>query len=404
MRLPVTARVTGPDVIRLRLALASSGATEQVTPPLAVNEFGFVRHVFDGLAADTAYRVSVETPSGLQGALVGEARTPPAGPHSFGFASASCSTTGSNALIYDGIRARAEAGDIEFFVHTGDLHYEDIAINDEALFHNAYDQVFAATRQRALWSVLPMNYMWDDHDFGPNNTDRDNPARQAAIAAYRSRVPSPVLALSGPEDAPYYSFVRGRVRFVVTDIRSERTGQGEFPTDSPDSYVFTDAQRDWFFAELLAARDADQGVIWVNTKPWVAITANGRDDWGGYNRSRQEIADFIDAESLTRRMCILSGDMHAVAYDDGSSENNPAGLRVMQAAALDRSASQKGGPYLLGPFPPSGSSTVSQYGVIDVTDTGSGDIGIRFRGIQVDRSTGDETEAIDVSFDLGPPE
>jgi phosphodiesterase/alkaline phosphatase D-like protein len=370
--------------------------------------FGIIRETIAGLDPDTAYFLVAENAQGVPAPLVGKFRTPPAGPHSFSFASASCASNGSNALVFDGIRTRAEAGELDFFIHTGDLHYQGIDTNDESLFHKAYEQVFAPPRQKACWASLPLVYMWDDWDYGPNDTDRDNPARAAAIDAYRRRVPSPPLARSGPDGvlpgdvAPYFSFLRGRVRFIVTDVRSERAEKGEFPSDDPRQVVFRPEQKDWLFDEMLAAAAADQAIIWVNTKPWVAAVSNGSDHWGGYDAARQEVTGFIGANNLNRRIAILSGDMHALAYDDGSSINNPSGLHVMHAAALDAPGSSKGGPYAIGPIRVPSSGSVSQYGIIDITDTaGAGDLNVRFRGISVNRSTGAETTEFDVNFDLG---
>ena len=398
----VTVKVSQASAVRLVASRGIDFSNPVKTALIALDEFQLARGEFTGLDPDARYFVSVENASGVRDpSYVGSFRTPPSGPHSFGFASASCSDTGSNGLIFDRIRERVEADEISFFMHTGDIHYRGIDTNEELRFHAAFDEVFLQPRQNALWRICPMPYMWDDHDYGPNDSDRDSPSRQAAIAAYRRRVPSYPLVRSGAEDAPYYSFVRGRVRFIVTDVRSERAQKGEFNSADPQQVAFTATQRDWLFAEMLAAQAADQAIIWVNTKPWVADITNGADHWGGYDAARQEIASFINTNSLNRRVAILSGDMHAVAYDDGTSVNNPAGLRVMQAAPLEQTRSAKGGPYTTGPFPTSG-TTISGYGVIDVTDeTGSGDLGVRFRGVLVDRDTGAETTVIDQSFDLG---
>lgn len=405
MKVRATARVFGASVVRLVVSEFEDFIPRERSELIAVNDFGFVRGCVEGLEPGKSYYLGVESKNGQIANRVGRFRTPSSAAHSFSFAGASCSRTGSNELVFDAIRARAEAGEVDFFVHMGDMHYENIAVNDEKVFHQAFDTVFSSPRQNALWRNLPMLYMWDDHDYGPNDSDRDSPARQAAIAAYRRRVPSPPLHLSGDEDAPYFSYIRGRVRFVFTDVRSERAEKGEFPSTDPNQVVMADTQRDWFFDELLAAQAADQVVIWVNTKPWVGTVINGEDHWGGYDAARQEIADFIDANDLNRRIAIFSGDMHALAYDDGSSINNPGGLQVMQSAAMHHNGSSKGGPYTIGPVrnPPSGQ--VTQYAIVDVTDeTGVGDVGVRFRGISVDQSTGEETFEFDVNFELGANE
>jgi alkaline phosphatase D len=371
------------------------------------DSFGIVKFTINNLNEDTTYYVRALTSLGLLVSKnLSRFRTQKLNPHSFKFGFASCSqsnsTEASNARIYDNIANKAINNELDFFVHLGDIHYRDIATNNETDFQIAFDDVFKSPRQNNCWRNLPMYYMWDDHDYGPNDTDKNNPSRQAAIAAYRRRVPNPLLAKSGVEDAPYYSFVRGRVRFIVTDIRSEREPKGTYPSTDTQQQVFSSDQKQWFFNEMLTAKNSGQIIIWANTKPWVSSTGNGKDDWGGYHAARLEIVNFINQHNLENRIVIISGDMHALAYDNGSSSNNFGNLKVCHAAALDQTGSSKGGPYTLGPIrvPPSGN--VTQYGVIEVTDNNNININIRFKGIVVDQVTSAESIAIDVNFDLFP--
>jgi hypothetical protein len=375
-----------------------------LSEPKPVDSFNLIKFSVDGLNLNTKYFARLLN-SGFNtvGNSVASFSTP--GEGSFKFAFASCSTSNlnsaSNAIIYDNIANKAINNELDFFIHLGDMHYRDIATNNEADFHKAFDDVFNAPRQNNCWKNLPMYYMWDDHDYGPNDTDKNNPSRQAAIAAYRRRVPHPELAKNGPEDSPYYSFIRGRVRFIVTDIRSEREPKGTYPSNSQSQQVFSPQQKEWFFNELLTAKDNNQIIIWANTKPWVSSIEDGKDDWGGYHAARLEIVNFINQNNLNNRIVIISGDMHALAYDDGSSFNNFGNLKVCHAAALDQTGSSKGGPYTLGPIriPPNGS--VSQYGIIEINDSGGQSLNIRFKGISVDRSESTESIEIDVNFNIG---
>ena len=280
------------------------------------------------------------------------------------------------------------------------MHYRDISINNESLFHDAYDDVFGATRQNNCWKNLPMYYMWDDHDYGPNDSNKDNPARNAAIAAYRRRVPHPPLAKTGGTDAIYYSFIRGRARFIVTDLRSEREPKGAYPSTDPRQKIFSNQQRDWFFNEMLEAIINGQIIFWINTKPWISSIGDGKDDWGGYHAARQEIVDFIQSNDLVDRIVVLSGDMHALAYDDGTSPNNYGNLKVCHAAPLDQEPRFKGGPYLIGPIAEdSGTDWASQYGIIEVTDINNDSIiNVGFQGVIISQTNFEESIAIDVNL------
>ena len=392
--LTASCKVSGsPDVKFIVSETDDFAVISGETPMLTPDGFGIVRGTITGLTPSTSYFLGVSDGTEIA-TLTGKFRTPASSAHNFKFGSASCANTGSDELIFDTIRA----DDLDFFIQTGDIHYADIGTNNVALFHTAMDQVFGADRQRDLWASLPMYYMWDDHDYGPNDSHKDSPQRPAAVEFYRGRVPSPTLALSGPSGAIYYSFVRGRVRFVVSDLRSERFEKGTFPSDDPQQLMMSAGQLTWIKNQLDSAALAGQSVCWVSSVPWIEATTDGSDAWGGYNAQRQEIADFINERSYNNRVFILSGDMHSLAFDDGTSVNNFADLKVIQSAPLDRGSSSKGGPYLVGPIGASG--TISQYSTIKVTDAEGPTITVTVDGFSVDRATGDKTLEYTQSFNL----
>jgi hypothetical protein len=172
-------------------------------------------------------------------------------------------------------------------------------------------------------------------------------------------VPYPPLAEDrGPGGgAIYHAFTIGRVRFLVTDTRSERTATS----------LLGAAQERWLLDEL--ARSSEYGaVFWVSPDPWIAPAAAGRDDWGGYPDQRRRIADAIAANGVDN-LVMLAGDAHMVAIDDGSnsdySSGGGGGFPVLQAGALDRPGSLKGGPYSEGAHPGAG-----QFGLVQVEDDG----------------------------------
>jgi hypothetical protein len=359
----------------------------------------FVRATIGGLQPATLYHIGVAADGVIDTSRTGRFRTPAAGAHSFRFGCASCAGTGSNANTFAFIEARAASADIDFFQHLGDLHYQNINTNSISAFHNAYDLVFDARRQNSAWRSLPLYYMWDDHDYGANNADGTSASRDAAVRIYRDRVPSPPPAEPGALDPVYYAYTRGRIRFVVTDLRSASSARAT--PDGPGKSLLGAKQKEWFKAQIMAARDSGQAVCWVNTLPWVSAPAasSSNDDWSNYHTERLELSAFISDQGMLKRLFILSGDMHALAYDDGSSARNYGKTPVLHAAALDRSASHKGGPYTAGPFPQSTGSVVNQFGVVDVLDNGGDTIDVGFRGFRVTGETTAQT-VLNVQFKL----
>ncbi|RLN15368.1 hypothetical protein BBJ28_00007897 [Nothophytophthora sp. Chile5] len=306
----------------------------------------------------------------------GTFRTPvPEGePFSFRVAFSSCADEDSDPKVFDEIAGH----DALFFLHTGDLHYHNLVVNDVAAFRDAYNSMFASPAGRAMLAMqLPFAYMWDDHDFGPDNSDKTAPGRNASVQAYREFVPHyPLPGGVSRSSTVHQAFSVGRVRFIVTDLRSART-PNTAPA-APSKTVLGKKQKAWFKAELLRAT-SDPNVrliVWCSTMPWL----DDERKWGHFVHEQQELVNFMKAHALNRwvPIVIVSGDAHMLAVDDGS--HSPGNLTVLHAAALGRPGSVKGGPYSHGAFPGSG-----QYGLLDITDEGGeqGRVCIYYRGMNI---------------------
>jgi len=324
----------------------------------------------ENLEPDTLYHYSVEV-EGIK-SVHGRFRTFTNGPMSFQTAFASCASTGSNHRIFATIKNLEPS----LFIHMGDFHYENIKRNDPSRYRRAYDRVLTAPRQSELYRSLPIAYVWDDHDYGPDDADGMSPGRPAALKTYRQCVPHYPLQGAG---TIHQAFSVGRVRFILTDVRSERTPADE--PDGPRKTMLGQLQRDWLVQEMAAARDGHALVVWVNVVPWITRNARGSDHgWEPYSYERTLIADKIKSLDLVDRLVIVSGDAHMVAIDDGTNSdyasNRESGDRafpVIHAAPLDRYPRGKGGPYSHGFHAKKrffGILKIQQFGFMKVRDDG----------------------------------
>jgi alkaline phosphatase D len=353
---------------------ASLEEFERLAPdtPLDGTGSGVAAFTLRDLSPDTRYYYAVT--SGEAPALTGRFRTFPAGQASFAFAASACGggsmfSAFSNSPIFRVIREREPL----FFLHMGDLHYSNIGRNDVRAFRRAFDTVLTQPNQADLYRHVPIVYMWDDHDYGPNDSDRLSPARPAARTAYVENVPHyPLTARPGQTPATMQQeFTVGRVRFLVTDQRAERDPVSQ--PDGPGKSLLGAAQREWFEGALArAAADQAPLVVWVSPVPWITRQGDPQDGWQPYAWERRRLADRIEELGLTSRLIMLAGDAHMTAIDDGSNSNYTSGSRpgarafpVFHAAPLDRNATVKGGPYSHGVSERSG-----QFGWVEVHDHG----------------------------------
>jgi len=315
----------------------------------------------------------------------------PGTPFSFKFGFGSCMFVGTkynsdiSLPVWDDIGSKG----VDMFIHGGDLNYEDIDKNNPNKYLQAFETALSNPHMQAFIAKTPMTYTWDDHDYGKNGADGDSPSKVAARYMYRQSVPHYPLpdweddsgyckknktygyhkcydnsgTWVGEGSAIYHAFTVGRVRFVITDQRSEQY-EGK--------QMWSEKQKQWFFNELKTYKDTAQVVFWLTSTPWNGEPEPEKDNWQGYPKQREEIANWISNNNITN-LIALSGDAHMLAFDDGTNTDfntvgGKAGFPLMHSSPIYNWGSSKGGifshgcvGYTLVP--------ISQFAVITVTDT-----------------------------------
>jgi phosphodiesterase/alkaline phosphatase D-like protein/dienelactone hydrolase len=376
------------------------------------NDGNVVQFRAEDLRPDTQYHYALEIDGRLDRKKAGQFKTfPPPGPASFTIAFASCARTGSTSDVFDRIRENRPL----FFMNMGDFHYLNIQTNDRARFRDAYETVLASPQQAQLYREVPFVYIWDDHDFGGNNSNRKASSHDAARGTYDEFVPHYPLPLAFEKGGGpiCQSFSVGRVKFILTELRSERDDVRK--KDDARKSILGAPQKEWLKKELLEANGKYPLICWVSSVPWIGTagtnvyhavktnqfglihltnlvdTARSRtnrngtvtndDNWGQFATERREIADFIKAHRI-RGLCILHGDSHMLAADDGThsdyaTDGGGPRIPVMCAGPLDQEPSLKGGPYSHGVYRMSKGE--GGFGLLTVTDKGHA-IDVAFSG------------------------
>jgi PhoD-like phosphatase len=351
---------------------------------VSVDEYGLARFTLTGLEPATRYAYAViKVPKAntvLGDAFVNSAdatfTTFADGPQNLLVVLGSCARTGSNGAVFDAMLAENP----DLYLALGDLHYANLSSADPSDHIRKYGSAVGQPGQSALVRSIPTAYVWDDHDYGSNDSGADSPSRDGVGTAYRRAVPH--YAVNPDPGSPIaQAFTVGRVRFVLTDNRSQRTRDTMLGTQ----------QETWLINELTTSAKSHALVVWANPTPW--ISAAGSDDWSNYPAERRRISNALMAARVDN-LIMVSGDAHMVAIDDGTNSGyatgGGAGFPVLQAAALDRPGHIKGGPYSEGAFPGAG-----QYGVLQVSDDGGNLITVRLSGRTWDRK---ELVALELSF------
>ena len=363
------------EQVQLTLStLADSAVTGSVHRSGTPDANGIVAFKVADLIPDTIYRYSVG--AGDADGLTGQFRTFAEKAFSFRVVFGSCAKTGSNHEVWSTMKEMNPL----FFLHMGDFHYEDIKPNKPERFRKAFDKCLRSLRQSALYRHAPIAYVWDDHDFGPNDSDGTSLSKPAALKTYQQYVPHyPLNRSGGRVETIQQAFTAGRVRFILTDVRAERSPEND--PDGPAKSMLGEKQRAWLLQELDDAASNYPLVVWVNVVPWITKNAPGSGHgWEPYSHERTLIADRIKALGLVDRLLILSGDGHMVAIDDGTNSNyasnqepGEGAFPVMHAAPIHRYPRVKGGPYSHGTYARKrlfGLIQETQFGLMQVKDDG----------------------------------
>lgn len=328
-----------------------------------------------GLAPDTQYYWAWEVDSVLDTSVTGAARTfgTAGNPYSFTFTCSSCGGLNpdypgrigpapdrvSDHPVYDDIRLVKS----RFNIQDGDLHYGDIGSGNHGLtnpsidtYRAMYDSVLA-TRQGRLYRDVPLVHVWDDHDYGPGNSDRTAPLRAEAAQAYRERIPSYDLPASDGGGV-YHAFTVGRVQFVVLDTRYYRDPL----TDPAPRALLGSAQKTWL--DSLLGTSTSELLFVVESQRW--NNTGTKTNIGSYSQERDDLVAMFGDHAWLDRMAMLSGDVHGSGICTGGG-NDFGGFPLFQGGSLDSSPA----PYGNGHGMDLGwSSARGQYLTVDVTDAG----------------------------------
>lgn len=155
-----------------------------------------------------------------------------------------------------------------------------------------------------LLAAAPQYAIWDDHDFGPNDSDRSFRLRGASLQVFEDYWPSVVRGTPETKGC-FFRFEWGDVEFFMLDDRYWRT-PNRYP-DGPDKVMFGKAQLQWL-KDSLVDSDATFKIVCSGnqmTNPMTFFEAFGR-----FPGEQKGLFDFI-AQAGISGVLFLTGDRHA---------------------------------------------------------------------------------------------
>jgi alkaline phosphatase D len=183
------------------------------------------------------------------------------------------------------------------------VYYREVDWNTVAGMRRRY------THTRALPEMQPLlgaghNYaMWDDHDYGPNNSDRSFRLRSAALETFQLFWANPTYGTEETKGA-FTRFEWGDAEFFLLDDRFHRS-----PNDAPDDEsktMFGREQLQWLMDALVSSGATFKIVAGGNQ---MLNPLGFYEAFSNYSREYQKLLGYIKERKIPG-VLFLSGDRH----------------------------------------------------------------------------------------------
>lgn len=363
--------------------------TESVTTSAdPIINYGTTKHSFSGLTSNAKYYGKFVVDGVAESGNDFTFKTFSSTNKSFKIITGSCNRTASTALTWGEMLTE----NADMFVHMGDLHYENIASSNPQDYATVTDLAFSSTQMANFFKNQPTVYLYDNHDsigVNPNkNSDFSTylPFYEKVFPHYPYGSPTPLT------DGTYFSWTMGRTKCIITGMRTHRNPIQD--VDNSSKTTLGTVQKAWLKAELLAAKNAGENIIWFSCICYLADVDNplgqsflsGGMTWGNYTTERKEIANYI-YDNQIKNITIVSGDSHMQAIDDGRNSVYTTDINGIKrdwttlaeeylipnlaASPFDQEVGKEGGPWQINTTENSGGPEISyeqSYGLIEVTD------------------------------------
>jgi alkaline phosphatase D len=195
----------------------------------------------------------------------------------------------------------ASRGNFDLFLMLGDNHYGDTTeLERQRLYYTAHRQLAGF---REIGAQRPVYAIWDDHDFGPNNSDSTTVGKEQSRQAFYEYWANPVRTAEKEDPAIYHTFERNGVGFFMLDVRWHRT-----PNNEPDGATKTmlgATQLAWLKRELQASKARVK--IIASGSEWQ--TYSQPDSWAKFLTERDALLSWMQQEGI-EGVIFLSGDRH----------------------------------------------------------------------------------------------
>lgn len=201
----------------------------------------------------------------------------------------------------------------DFMIWTGDNWYwreADYNSISGLWYRPSHDR--AIPEMQKLLGVMHHYATWDDHDYGPNDSNWSYEYKETALDIFKAYWGNHTY---GERDNPgvYSKFYWGDAAFILMDNHYYRDAAGLDQDKHPEKTQWGRPQLEWLKQSLLAAKELDHfRFIFIATGNQMLQTSPYGEPHELYRREREELMTFI-AENEITGVVFLTGDVHHAA-------------------------------------------------------------------------------------------
>lgn len=212
--------------------------------------------------------------------------------------------------------ASMAASGADFMIWLGDtLYLREADFSSESGIWSRYRTDRATPSLQPFLAAMPHYATWDDHEFGPNNSNGDWALAPIARAAFEAYWPNQTFGTPRDPSAINHRFQWGDAMFLMLDNRTHRTDSTLPDTPAYQKTQYGRAQLAWL-KQQLASRN--EGGARRHLQLTFIVTGSqflsqrfypNSEDHHRFQAERAEILDFI-RDNKIGGVVFLSGDVH----------------------------------------------------------------------------------------------
>jgi len=210
--------------------------------------------------------------------------------------------------------------DARFMVWLGDnVYLREVDWNSRSGIYHRYTHSRGVKELQPLLSKMHHYAIWDDHDYGPNDSDRTYGHKDKTREAFEDFWANPNYGVMGLESITG-SFVWNDCEFFMLDNRWYRTPQ------SAEGSILGERQFEWLIDALRSSKAAFK---FVCIGGQVVSDLVGFENYAVFGAERKKLLHLIDDFDI-KNVVFLTGDRH---HSEISVYNTPDGDQIFDITA-----------------------------------------------------------------------